>query len=62
MDKKTYKCEIRISLPIDEANLIEKIAEKEKKTKGEVIIHFLNTSPLWKEKIAKWKQFIEGIV
>ena len=62
MSKKTYKCDIRLSLPIDEANLIEKIAQKEGKTKGEILLEFLNASPKWIEKIAKWKKISEEVI
>jgi hypothetical protein len=60
--KKTYKCDIRVSLPIDEANLIEKIAQKEGKTKGEILLEFLEDSPKWVEKTAKWKKLSEEVV
>jgi hypothetical protein len=62
MDKKTYKCEIRISLPIDEVNLLEKLAEKEQKSKGEILLEFLSSSPEWIDKVAKWKQCIKEVV
>ncbi|MDR1461461.1 MAG: hypothetical protein LBI78_07440 [Campylobacteraceae bacterium] len=62
MSKKIYKCEIKLSLPIDEVNLIEKIAQKESKTKGEVLLEFLNDSPKWVEKVKKWKKLSEEIV
>ncbi|MDR2790239.1 MAG: hypothetical protein LBB59_04625 [Campylobacteraceae bacterium] len=62
MDNKTYKCEIKISLPIDEVNLIEKIAQKERKTKGEILLEFLNASPKWIDKITKWKEFGKEVV
>jgi hypothetical protein len=42
--------------------LIEKIAEKEKKSKGEILLNFLNDSPQWAEKIKKWKQFSEEVI
>jgi hypothetical protein len=62
MKNKEYKCEIKLYIPIDEANLIEKIAEKEKKSKGEILLNFLNNSPQWAEKIKKWKQFSEEVI
>ncbi len=62
MKEKVYTCEIKVYMPIDEVNLIERIAKKEKKAKGAIISQYLSDSPLWAKKLEAWKKTTEDIV